>query len=471
MSADWPEFQLGERCTVKSSKRIFAYEYVDEGIPFMRSKDVIDKALGSFVDYDLYISEERFSEIKKTHGSPEKGDVLMSSVGNRSGQPYVIQDEGEFHFKDGNILWLSGFNDINPDYLAYWFKSEIGQDTLTSVMIGSAQKALTIDSIRKLWVKFPSIKYQDQAAEILKSLDTKIEINRQTNQTLENIAQAIFKSWFVDFEPTRAKIAAKQNGQDPERAAMAAISGKTKEELNQLDVQGSTNVAGAGDCMDAGGRATSGTVAESAGATSPEQQQSLKITAALFPDALVDSELGEIPEGWEVRKLGSFIKFANGKSIKASDKGKYPVYGANGIIGKTEAAKFSNAVIVGRVGAYCGAVVYSLGDFWASDNTIVASATNNGGMLPYIFYQLQLLNLNQHAGGAAQPLLNQTTLKSLEVIFSSQNLMSEYNEQVSSFLEISRSNINQNIGLEAIRDSLLPKLLSGELDTNIKDVA
>ncbi len=136
--SEWPEFQLGERCTVKSSKRIFAHEYVEDGVPFMRSKDVIDKALGTFDNYDLYISEERFFEIKNTHGSPKKGDVLMSSVGNRSGQPYVIQNEGDFHFKDGNILWLSEFNEINPDYLAYWFKSDLGQNALVSVMIGSA---------------------------------------------------------------------------------------------------------------------------------------------------------------------------------------------------------------------------------------------------------------------------------------------------------------------------------------------
>ena len=107
--------------------------------------------------YDLFISEARYAEIKKTHGSPEKGDVLINSVGNRSGQPYVVQDEGDFYFKDGNILWLSKFEDINSDFLAYWFKSDIGQDTLTSIMIGFAQKALTIDAIKKLWVKFPPI--------------------------------------------------------------------------------------------------------------------------------------------------------------------------------------------------------------------------------------------------------------------------------------------------------------------------
>jgi restriction endonuclease S subunit/predicted nucleotidyltransferase len=279
MSVDWPQFQLGERCTVKSSKRIFAHEYVDDGIPFMRSKDVIDKALGAFLGYDLYISEERFLEIKKTHGSPKFGDLLMSFVGNRSGHPYVIQNEGDFHFKDGNILWLSEFKDINPDFLAYWLKSQIGQAALASVMIGSAQKALTIDSIRKLWLRFPPLKNQDSIVKILLGLDNKIELNRQTNQTLENIAQAIFKSWFVDFDPTRAKIAARENGQDPELAAMASIAGKTIDKLNGLR---------------------------------EDQLENLKSTAALFPDKLVESSFGEAPICWNWGEIGNEISIVGG---------------------------------------------------------------------------------------------------------------------------------------------------------------
>ena len=292
MMSDWPEFQLGERCTVKSSKRIFAQEYVEVGIPFMRSKDVIDKALGTFVNYDLYITEERFAEIQKTHGSPERGDLLMSSVGNRSGQPYVIQDEGSFHFKDGNILWLSEFNDINSDYLSYWLKSEVGQDALISVMIGSAQKALTIDSIRKLWVRFPPIQYQEWAADILLRLDQKIELNRKTNQTLEQIAQAIFKSWFVDFDPVKAKIealAAGGSADDAELAAMSAISAKTLDELHGLKANNS------------------------------EAFNKLAQTAALFPAAMQDSELGEIPEGWEVKQLSEICQVINGRAYKNTE--------------------------------------------------------------------------------------------------------------------------------------------------------
>jgi type I restriction enzyme S subunit len=106
-----------------------------------------------------------------------------------------------------------------------------------------------------------------QIEAIAMAFTDKIELNRQINQTLEQIAQTIFKSWFVDFQPVKAKIEAKAAGRDPERAAMCAISGKLEPELDQLP---------------------------------PEQYQQLATTAALFPDELVESELGLIPGGWEV---------------------------------------------------------------------------------------------------------------------------------------------------------------------------
>lgn len=446
MSADWPEFQIGERCTVKSSKRIFAHEYVEDGIPFMRSKDVIDKALGSFVEYDLYISGERFAEIQKTHGSPARGDLLMSSVGNRSGQPYVIQDEGDFHFKDGNILWLSEFEDINSDYLAYWLKSEIGQDALTSVMIGSAQKALTIDSIRKLWVRFPPIEYQDWAAENLLRLDEKIELNRQTNQTLEHIAQAIFKSWFVDFEPTRAKIAAKQTSQDPERAAMAAISGKSLDELDQL---------------------------------SPEQQEQLKTTAALFSDALVDSELGEIPEGWEVKALDEIAHYQNGLALqKFRPENEYDFLPVLKIAQLKKGFADGDEKASPNIKPECivdnGDVVFSwsgslLVDVWCGGkvalNQHLFKVTSEG--YPKWFYcywtKHHLEEFQQIAADKAVTMghIKRSHLSEAKCAVPAYNL-----DDFTLIADLLEKQIEQRLEssvLEEVRDSLLPKLLSNEL--------
>ena len=488
MSAEWPEFQLGERCIVKSSKRIFASEYVEKGIPFMRSKDVIDKTLGSFVDYDLYISEERFSEIQQTHGSPARGDLLMSSVGNRSGQPYVIQNEGDFHFKDGNILWLSEFEDINSDYLAYWLKSEIGQDALTSVMIGSAQKALTIDSIRKLWVRFPPIEYQDWATKILLRLDQKIELNRQTNQTLEHITQAIFKNWFVDFEPTRAKIIAKEKGGDElaqELAAQAVICGAiTLDELAELE--GSLF----GLEHDLHPLITERFPNEFG--LDFWQPQQLAATAALFPNSLVGSELGEMPKGWRDGSIGDVAKAKGGYAFK----GKSFVEEGNPVI------KIKNITGDGRVdltGAVCiddEQAKYSE-RFKLNDGDLLMAMTGaTVGKIGFVFTGGQCVYLNQRvakfeserfgpkiswflfccferdsifdsvvgaAQGSAQPNISSSGIESINLILSSNDLIEVFCEKTDSLFKKWLSSINENAVLNISRDVLLPKLLSGEL--------
>jgi len=129
----------------------------------------------------------------------------------------------------------------------------------------------------------------------LKDIDDKIDLNRRVNQTLEAMAQATFKSWFVDFDPVKAKIAALTEGRDPLRAAMSAISGKPDAELDTLP---------------------------------PEQYDQLAATAALFPDAMEDSELGEIPRGWACGALGDICTFTAGSAFapehQGSTEGDYP---------------------------------------------------------------------------------------------------------------------------------------------------
>ena len=455
MNADWPEFQLGIRCSVKSSKRIFAKEYVEDGIPFFRSKDVIDKSLGSFSEYNLFIPESRYKEIKEKFGSPKKGDVLISSVGNRSGQPYVVQDEGDFYFKDGNILWLSEFDNINPDFLAYWFKSDIGQSTLKSVMIGSAQKALTIDAIRKLWVRFPPIDFQDKAAEILKTLDGKIKLNRQTNQTLEHIAQAIFKSWFVDFEPVKTKIQANQNGQNPERAAMCVISGKSLEELEQL---------------------------------SPETQQQLKTTAALFPNALVESELGEIPEGWVCSEIGREAKVVGGGTPST----KNDAFWEGGDIHWTSPKDMSNLtdkILLNTSRKITEAGLDKISSGLLPENTVLMSSRAPVGYLAiakipvainqgYIAmkcdtkltpeYVVQwaesvMDDIKQRASGTTFAEISKKNFKIIPVIVPPCDVINEYSKIISTLYSKITEGIRENECLIRARDLLLPKLLSGEL--------
>jgi type I restriction enzyme, S subunit len=111
--------------------------------------------------------------------------------------------------------------------------------------------------------------------------------------------------------------------------------------------------------------------------------------------------------------LGEVLDFYNGKAIKPGGEGKYPAYGSNGIIGGCDDHRYENGIIIGRVGAYCGSVAYCKGKFWASDNTIVAKPKHKEGSTRFFAYMLLAMNLNRHAGGAAQPLVTQSTLKAV----------------------------------------------------------
>ena len=112
--------------------------------------------------------------------------------------------------------------------------------------------------------------------------------------------------------------------------------------------------------------------------------------------------------------FGEIARFRNGKSIKPGLLGKFPVYGANGVIGGSDEYMYDFSIIVGRVGAYCGAVELCKGRFWASDNTIVAQANEEKITIDFLYYLLKDANLNRYAGGAAQPLLTQSRLKPIE---------------------------------------------------------
>ena len=198
---EWKEFRLGDVCTITSSKRIFANEYQNYGIPFYRGKEIIEKQKGEKVSNELFISKDKYDDIKKKYGVPSEGDMLLTSVGT-IGIPYIVQDE-IFYFKDGNLTWFQNFNGINNRFLYYWFFTPFAKSLIDSKAIGSTQKALTIDTLKKFEIKLPSINEQKRIVSILKSLDDKIENNRKINENLEQQAQALFKSWFVDFEPFR----------------------------------------------------------------------------------------------------------------------------------------------------------------------------------------------------------------------------------------------------------------------------
>ena len=195
--SEWQKVNLGDCCEITSSKRIFFSEYVESGIPFYRSKEIIEKGKGEEISHPLYISKEKYDEIKGKYGVPQKGDLLLTAVGSL-GIPFVVKDDSPFYFKDGNLVWLKHFQDIDPIFLYYWIKSENGYNALYNIAIGSAQKALTIAAIKGYEIPLPPLQTQHRIANILSRYDSLIENYQKQIKLLEEAAQRLYKEWFVD---------------------------------------------------------------------------------------------------------------------------------------------------------------------------------------------------------------------------------------------------------------------------------
>ena len=135
--------KLGDYCDITSSKRVFANQYVSDGIPFYRSREIIEKKESKDIPEPLFISKELYDTFKRKFG-----DLLLTSVGTL-GIPYIVKDE-VFYFKDGNLTWMKNFKDgLDSRYLYYWLNSKFGKESLIVRAIGSSQAALTIDILKK----------------------------------------------------------------------------------------------------------------------------------------------------------------------------------------------------------------------------------------------------------------------------------------------------------------------------------
>ena len=194
----WGKVKVGDCCEVTSSKRIFFSEYVDSGVPFYRSKEIIESSNGQAISEPLFISQEKYDEIKNHFGVPQSGDMLLTSVGT-IGVPYIVREKDYFYFKDGNLTWFRNFSDeLDSKYLYFWVKSSEGQSILNNTTIGSSQKALTIASLKGLEIPCPPSPVQKRIVEFLAGYDDLIENNQKQIKLLEEAAQRLYKEWFVD---------------------------------------------------------------------------------------------------------------------------------------------------------------------------------------------------------------------------------------------------------------------------------
>ncbi len=193
-------YKLDSLCEITSSKRIFYSEYTESGIPFFRSKEIIDLFNKNNIVTELFISKDRYNEIKNKFGVPEKDDMLLTSVGS-IGIPYLVKSSDKFYFKDGNLTWFRNYNRklIVPLYLYLWTTSSVGKETLMRLSMGAAQPALTISRLKNLSLNLPSVSVQQKISSILSSYDRLIENNTRRIRLLEQMAENLYKEWFVRF--------------------------------------------------------------------------------------------------------------------------------------------------------------------------------------------------------------------------------------------------------------------------------
>jgi len=408
VSMEWKEVTLGDLCEISSSKRIFAKEYQSDGVPFYRGKEIIAKQKGNAISNELFISRNRYEEIKAKYGVPQQRELLLTSVGTL-GVPYVIKEE-EFYFKDGNLTWFRHFNGLDVEYLYYWFLSPYGKNEINTKAIGSTQKALTIDSLSKFDIKIPAnLDDQRRIASILSSLDRKIELNNKINADLEEMAQAIFKNWFVDFEPFK--------------------DGK-----------------------------------------------------------FVDSELGMIPEGWKVGRLDEIADVVGGSTpskakpeyytqkgiawLTPKDLSNHPaVYTSRGEIDITEEGYNSTSTKLMPKGTILFTSRAPIGYISIAQNDI---CTNQGfkSLVPkkagtcflYCFLKYVTPEIENKSTGSTFKEASGALMKSLQVIMPEQKVFEDFEEIVCPLFARIESLEKENSRLSLLRDTLLPRLMSGELE-------
>lgn len=426
------------------------------GIPLIATNCIKNDSLYPVFEKVRYVDDETYNNWFRGH--PKPGDMIFVCKGS-PGRVAWVPDPINFCIAQDMVAIRADATKVYPKYLFALLRSEQTQQKILNMHVGTLIPHFKKGDFGNLYFDIPEdFEYQKQVGDAYFSFCEKIEHNQQINQTLEQIAQAIFKSWFVDFDPVKAKIAAKQNGQDPERAAMCVISGKTDEELDQLN---------------------------------PEQRQQLAATAALFPDELVDSELGGVPEGWNVKPLPELIDFLEGPGIRnwqcteEEDGIKFINIRCiqNGDIKLDTASKITKEEAFGKYAHFqleVDDIVVStsgtLGRFAfvrqehlpLSLNTSVIRFRPLEGhsTLHFIrgFVETQLQwELEMRASGSAQRNFGPIHLKQISILQPNIGLLNKHAEICEPLFRQRQTNLNEIDALTVIRDSLLPILISGEI--------
>jgi len=396
--SSWRECKLGDVAEITSSKRIFYSEYVPSGIPFWRSKEVIEKFNRKNISTDLFISNEKYQEIKAKFGVPQQNDILLTSVGTL-GIPYLVQNDEKFYFKDGNLTWIKNINDelLSPLFLYKWLASSVGKESLREITIGSTQEALTIAGLKTLELLLPPLEEQKAIAEVLSSLDDKIDLLHRQNQTLESLAGTLFRQWFIE---------------------------EAKEEWEEQSLFDAIVLVGGG---------------------------TPKTTVVEYWDGSI---------GW---LAGGDISAHHKSFIQKTEK----TITDQGLSNSSAKLLPKYATVIsarGTVGKYC---LLANPMAFSQSNYGVLPKFNNCYFFTYLLIAHSVEELQAAAYGSVFDTITTKTFQEHSILLPSEQLIQDFEKEIESFFIKIESNTQQIQTLENLRDSLLPKLLSGEVRVKI----
>lgn len=404
-------------------------------------------------------TEVKDSDFKKFQLIPN--DIIMARTCS-TGICYLVKEELPAVFNNGLARIRLKIEKVDPQFIYYVFKSKHFSGYIDGISGGtSVQLNMKIGDLLKYQFNLPPLSEQKEIARILSDLDKKIELNTQINQTLEQIAQALFKSWFVDFDPVRAKVQALSDGmsfEQAELAAMQAISGKTPEELTALSQ------------------------------AQPDRYAELAETAKAFPCEMVEVDGVEVPKGWEYKPADELFDIGIGKTpprketewfstnpddmqwISIKDMGNSGVFITessefltNQAVDKFNIRKIpENTVLlsfkltVGRVSiTTCKTTTNeAIAHFKITDKSFLTTE------YLYLFFQQFDFNSLGSTSSIATA-VNSKTIKGIEILIPNEELIKAFQMKISNIFAQIKNLTMENKNLVETRDLLLPKLLNG----------
>ena len=351
-----------------------------------------------------------FTELKESDYEKyqlRKGEIIIARTSNSIGVNCYIEKDLNAVFNNGLARLRVKKSEIDSKFLFYVFKTSLFKNFIESIAFGtSAQPNMKVGDLGKFEFFLPPMTIQRNIAYFFTKIDKKIEFNQKMNETLEEIAKTLFKSWFIDFDPVRAKAEGRPTGLPPE-------------------------------------------------------------ISDLFPDELVDSEIGEIPKGWEVNPLGSVFLIQYGKNLPTKNliEDGYPVFGGNGVIGFHSKYIYEEVMtLIACRGAASGKVSRSLPKSFVTNNSLVIN--HEGAELTsqrFIEFTLESGDPENYVTGSAQPQLTIDNIKNFPFITSPSEIVNSFQGIVNPLSDRQLLLDSENQVLSELRDTLLPKLISGEL--------